>query len=197
MSRPIPNGYVDYTDRTYAYGSTAGGTYRPHTGEEFRNPEGTPVVAVADGTIQYAGDDIAAIYGPTPNFYGNLIVLALNGVTYQGKQVYGVYGHVSKIDVKSGDAVASGQKIGEVGQTGIAIGPHLHFEVRVGDVGGAPRIPFHFHMRPGRGRSFDFKRIAEFGGRFDFRRAGLEGFVHGSTFGNSGRKRDPRERGIE
>jgi len=133
MSRPIPEGFVDYSDRTYAYGSTAGGTYRPHTGEEFRNPEGTPVVAVAAGTIQYAGTDASVIYGPDPNFYGNLIVLALGGISYEGKQVYAVYGHVSTMDVKTGDAVTAGQKLGEVGQTGIAIGPHLHFEVRVGD----------------------------------------------------------------
>jgi murein DD-endopeptidase MepM/ murein hydrolase activator NlpD len=133
MNRPIPQGLVDYADRTYAYGSTAGNTLRPHTGEEFRNPEGTPVVAVGSGTIQYAGDDTSTVYGPAPNFYGNLIVLQLGGYTSNGEAVFGLYGHLSKIDVKAGDSVSAGQKLGEVGSTGVAIGPHLHFEVRVGD----------------------------------------------------------------
>jgi murein DD-endopeptidase MepM/ murein hydrolase activator NlpD len=133
MNRPISSGYTDYADRTYAYGSTGGGTYRPHSGEEFRNPQGTPVVAVGDGTIQYAGDDMSTAYGPSTNFYGNLVVLQLSGYTYNGTPIFGLYGHLFKIDVQTGDRVKAGQKLGEVGSTGIAIGPHLHFEVRIGD----------------------------------------------------------------
>lgn len=133
MIRPIPTGWTDYADRTYAYGSTFGGQYRPHTGEEFRNPESTPVVAVGNATVIYAGDDLSRQFGPNTAFYGILIVLQMTDFTYNGQPVYALYGHLSAVHVNAGDAVAVGSVIGEVGQTGIAIGPHLHFEVRVGN----------------------------------------------------------------
>ncbi len=133
LIRPIQKGAVDYPDRTYAYGSTSGGTYRPHTGEEFRNPEGTPVVAVGNATVFYAGDDLQTLFGPDNAFYGNLIVLQMTDSNANGQPLYALYGHLSKIGVQIGQAVAVGNVIGEVGETGIAVGPHLHFEVRVGD----------------------------------------------------------------
>jgi murein DD-endopeptidase MepM/ murein hydrolase activator NlpD len=133
MIRPIPTGWTDYADRTYAYGSTSGGQYRPHTGEEFRNPESTPVVAVGNATVIHAGDDLARQFGPNTAFYGILVVLQMTDFTYNGQPVYALYGHLSTTHVNAGDAVAVGDVIGEVGQTGIAIGPHLHFEVRVGN----------------------------------------------------------------
>jgi len=133
MRRPIQAGGVDYCDRTYAYGSTSGGQYRPHTGQEFRNPEGTPVVAVGNATVYYAGDDTQTMFGPDTNFYGNLIVLQMTDYAQNGQPVFAVYGHLLRIDVQTGQNVATGDVIGAVGETGIAIGAHLHFEVRVGD----------------------------------------------------------------
>jgi murein DD-endopeptidase MepM/ murein hydrolase activator NlpD len=133
MRRPIQEGGIDYCDRTYAYGSTSGGQYRPHTGQEFRNPEGTPVVAVGNATVYYAGDDTQTVFGPNTNFYGNLIVLQMTDFSQNGQPVFAVYGHLLRIDVQTGQNVAIGDVIGAVGQTGVAIGAHLHFEVRVGD----------------------------------------------------------------
>jgi hypothetical protein len=69
--------------------------------------------------------------GPRLNFYGNVIVLEHHfpGVP---KPVYTLYGHLSKVNVRVGQMVMRGNKIGEVGASGEAIGSHLHFEVRMG-----------------------------------------------------------------
>jgi murein DD-endopeptidase MepM/ murein hydrolase activator NlpD len=131
--RPISNAYADYADRTYAYGSTSGGQYRPHTGEEFRNEPGTPVISVGNATVNYAGTDESVVYGPKPGFYGNLIVLQMTDFTHNGQPVFALYGHLSQIDVQVGQTVAARDVIGAVGSSGVAQGPHLHFEVRIGD----------------------------------------------------------------
>jgi hypothetical protein len=133
LVRPIPSGYTDYPDRTYAYGATSGGQYRAHTGEEFRNPPGTPVIAAGNATVHYAGTDDGVTYGPQPGFYGNLIVLQMTDFSYNGQPVFALYGHLDEIGVQTGQAVARGDEIGLVGASGVALGPHLHFEVRVGD----------------------------------------------------------------
>ncbi|MBN1431046.1 MAG: M23 family metallopeptidase [Anaerolineae bacterium] len=131
--RPIPNGWADYADRTYAYGTTSGGQYRPHTGMDFINDRGTPVSAVGNATVHYAGTDESVVYGPQTNFYGNLIVLQMTDFTHNGQPVYALYGHLGEIGVQIGQTVAARDVIGVVGASGIAMGPHLHFEVRVGD----------------------------------------------------------------
>jgi murein DD-endopeptidase MepM/ murein hydrolase activator NlpD len=134
LERPIPPAWTDYLDRTYAYGATAGGKYRPHTGVEFWNPVGTPVLAVGNGRVYYAGNDWENQFGPETGFYGNLIVLELSDFTYNGQAIYAVYGHLSEVYVESGQAVPVREVMGAVGGTGAANGgPHLHFEVRIGD----------------------------------------------------------------
>ncbi|MGF1506423.1 MAG: M23 family metallopeptidase [Anaerolineae bacterium] len=134
MIRPIPEGWRDFLDRTYAYGSTSGGQLRPHTGGEFWNPSGTPVVAVGNGAVVHAGNDWETAYGPDTGFYGNLIILRLDTCPYNGRPVYALYGHLSEIYVETEQTVPQGEIIGTVGGTGVANGgPHLHFEVRVDD----------------------------------------------------------------
>jgi len=128
FQRPIQPPNNDSVDVTYRYASTENGTREPHHGVEFLNKFGTPVQAAADGVVVFAGPDTEAVYSPWENFYGNLIVLK------HDNDLYTLYAHLSKIDVQVGDAVLVGQKIGEVGQTGVATGSHLHFEVRRGDV---------------------------------------------------------------
>ncbi len=131
MERPIPAGYTDSLDRTYAYGSTQDGAREPHHGVEFFNPAGTPVVAVAAGAVIAAGDDAQTAYGPHPGFYGQLVVVQLDR-SDDGRPLFTLYAHLSRVLVEVGQRVDAGEVVGLVGQTGIAIGPHLHFEVRLG-----------------------------------------------------------------
>jgi murein DD-endopeptidase MepM/ murein hydrolase activator NlpD len=87
-----------------------------HTGIDFATAYGTPVVAVANGTVAQTGWD-----GP----YGNQIRLTLEN----GDQVW--YNHLSSIEVNVGDTILKSQEIGRVGETGNAYGYHLHFEYRL------------------------------------------------------------------
>lgn len=127
LQRPIHPPGNDLIDATYAYGSTANRTRDPHHGVEFSNPTGTPVFAAAEGTIIFAGSDTGALYSPWQNYYGNLIVIE------HRDKLFTLYAHLSKIDVTAGQNVFAEDKIGEVGRTGVAIGSHLHFEVRRGN----------------------------------------------------------------
>ena len=128
LQRPIQPPGNDLIDPIYGYGSTANGTRDPHHGVEFSNPSGTPVQAAGEGTVIFAGPDQEAVYAPWGNFYGNLVVIE------HDDHVFTLYAHLSKIDVGLNQKVLAGDEIGEVGRTGGAIGSHLHFEVRRGDV---------------------------------------------------------------
>lgn len=132
LERPIAADYNDWVARFYPYASRGDGTYPPHHGVEFVNATGTPVRAVSAGTVVYAGTDERTVWGARASFYGNLIILQLHE-TYLQQPIYCLYGHLSKIEVSVGQRVELLEPIGEIGSTGVAEGPHLHFEVRVGD----------------------------------------------------------------
>jgi lipoprotein NlpD len=100
---------------------------RAHEGIDLPAPTGTPVIAAADGEVAYAGSGIRG--------YGNLVVLQHPG------DLLTVYAHNSELFVAQGQHVRAGDRIAAVGQTGRATGPHLHFEVREGQI---PRDPMTF-----------------------------------------------------
>lgn len=128
LQRPINVPANNSVDQTYPYGSTARSTREPHHGVEFLNKFGTPVHAAADGLVVFAGADKEAVYSPWVNFYGNVIVIE------HEDGLFTLYAHLSVIYVQPGQRVEVGDKIGEVGQSGVATGSHLHFEVRREDV---------------------------------------------------------------
>lgn len=116
---------------TFPYGSTGGGRYALHTGIDISNPMSTPVLAMADGEVVYAGSDQLRTFGPKLSFYGNLVLVRL-ARTLNEIPVYILYGHLNQVQVTVGRQLKTGDVIGTVGMTGIAIGPHLHVEVRAG-----------------------------------------------------------------
>lgn len=90
------------------------GQTRFHQGTDLAAPEGTPVVAAFSGRVEIAG---------WLGGYG-LIVVISHGDTHETR-----YAHLSEVLVKSGQEVKQGTVIGLVGSTGMATGPHLHFEI--------------------------------------------------------------------
>ena len=95
--------------------------WRAHKGVDYGAPIGTRVRAVSDGTVAFAGKQ---------NGYGNLIILQHNG------SISTAYGHLSRFanGLHKGTHVNQGDIIGYVGMTGMATGPHLHYEFRVAGV---------------------------------------------------------------
>ncbi|MEX3100374.1 MULTISPECIES: M23 family metallopeptidase [unclassified Streptomyces] len=91
-----------------------------HSGQDFAVPTGTAVVAAHSGTVVKAGPGGAG----DGSAYGNAIVIR------HSSGVYSQYAHLSRVGVKVGQKVSTGQKIGLSGSTGNSTGPHLHFEIR-------------------------------------------------------------------
>ena len=89
-------------------------TYRKHTGVDITAPRGTPVYATADGIVSQQHAAVG---------YGTYVVID-HGFSYKT-----LYGHLSRKIVKPGQKVKRGELIGYVGNTGLSIGPHLHYEV--------------------------------------------------------------------
>ena len=103
------------------------GIWRRHKGTDYAASMGTPVRSIGDGVVIFAGEK---------GGYGNVIdVRHRNGFVSR-------YGHLRNFSkgIRSGTRVSIGSTIGAVGRTGLATGPHLHFEVLVNGVQRDPRI---------------------------------------------------------
>jgi murein DD-endopeptidase MepM/ murein hydrolase activator NlpD len=107
--------------------------YRAHQGVDYRAPTGAPVVAVASGTVVFAGPNGGS---------GRMVHLRhANGFESQ-------YLHLSSIAVRRGARVNQGELIGRVGSTGLATGPHLHYALKKNGANVNP-VTAHRAMPPG------------------------------------------------
>ncbi|MBX3060300.1 MAG: peptidoglycan DD-metalloendopeptidase family protein [Anaerolineae bacterium] len=122
--KPLANGY-------YPYGWDGDGRFLLHNGADMPAARGTPVTAVADGTVIVAQTDAEELFGWRCDWYGQLVVLELEA-QWQGQPVYVLYGHVQQIQVEAGQRVERGDPIAEIGVEGVSAVPHLHLEIRVG-----------------------------------------------------------------
>ena len=101
---------------TSPYGLRWGGSDF-HPGIDIANDTGTPIVATADGVVDYAGWDSGG--------YGNMVDIN------HGNGIMTRYGHASQVMVSTGQAVKRGQVIALMGSTGFSTGPHCHYEIHV------------------------------------------------------------------
>ncbi|MDH5446417.1 MAG: peptidoglycan DD-metalloendopeptidase family protein [Gammaproteobacteria bacterium] len=98
---------------------------RNHTGLDIAAPNGTPIIAPAKGKVIRTGDYF---------FTGGTVFLD------HGQGLITMYCHLSKTDVKAGDILKQGEKIGEVGSTGRVSGPHLHWVVTLNNTKVEPKL---------------------------------------------------------
>jgi murein DD-endopeptidase MepM/ murein hydrolase activator NlpD len=89
---------------------------RPHEGIDVAAPMGAPIIAPASGVVTKVGYETG---------YGNTLEID------HGNGIVTRYAHCSRIDVRSGQRVTRGQRIAAVGSTGLATGPHLHYEIHI------------------------------------------------------------------
>jgi murein DD-endopeptidase MepM/ murein hydrolase activator NlpD len=109
-------------------------TTKFHAGLDFAAPQGTPIYATANGTVEVAGN--------TGNGYGNHVVIN-HGYGYGT-----LYGHMFKVKARPGQKVKRGEVIGYVGSTGKSTGPHCHYEVRRNGVPVDPVYYFYNDITP-------------------------------------------------
>ena len=127
--RPIALADQPHIDQTYRYGSTMGGNFQQHQGVEFNNPDGTPVHAIGDGIVVYAG----------PAEQGSNTVAIRHDVRLRASDstslfLFSTYYHNRALLVTVGRRVKAGDVIAEVGNTGRATNDHLHLEVHASPV---------------------------------------------------------------
>jgi photosystem II stability/assembly factor-like uncharacterized protein len=130
MLRPIGPDDQNCKDQTYLYGSTMGGNFRQHQGNEYNNPEGVPIRAVDSGVIVFTNPEI-----------GHSV---LRCDTKTGDNVtYAHYHHQNQILKQVGDRVMKGDTIGTIGKKGNVTNEHLHFEVAFTEKDSQTDVPTH------------------------------------------------------
>jgi murein DD-endopeptidase MepM/ murein hydrolase activator NlpD len=133
FARPIAADNVNWPLAEYRYGGVFFAPNIVHTGVDIDAEEGTPILAAGPGTVVSADWGLfSEIPGNVTDPYGMAVVVR-HDFGYKGQILYTVYAHMSEIIAVMGQHVETGDVLGLVGDTGVTTGPHLHFEVRMGD----------------------------------------------------------------
>jgi murein DD-endopeptidase MepM/ murein hydrolase activator NlpD len=134
--RPVDSDATNYGLYYYSYGSdgTAENPWRVHHGIDMPNPIGETVRAAGSGVVVWASDGLRVDDGPFQNTYsyGNVVQIQ-HDFGYKGQTMWTLYAHLSAVLVQNGQYVNAGDPIGLVGNSGLVSGPHVHFEVRIGE----------------------------------------------------------------
>jgi len=132
FARPIAADNVNWPLAEYRYGGVFFASI-VHTGVDIDANKGTEILAAGPGTVISAD---WGLYTEAPGNigdpYGQAVVLR-HDFGYKGQSLYTVYAHMSEIIAVVGQHVETGDVLGLVGDTGATTGPHLHFEVRLGE----------------------------------------------------------------
>ena len=132
FARPIAADNVNWPLAEYRYGGVFFANV-VHTGVDIDADEGAPILAAGPGTVMSAD---WGLYTEAPGNigdpYGQAVVIH-HDFGYKGQALYTIYAHMSQIIAVVGQHVETGDVLGLVGDTGATTGPHLHFEVRLGD----------------------------------------------------------------
>ncbi|KGQ20125.1 Peptidase M23 [Lysobacter dokdonensis DS-58] len=136
--RPLKKSFIrmpiPYARLTSSFGSRRHpvlGTVRQHKGVDYGASTGTPIMAAGDARVQFVG---------WKGGYGRAVILD------HGRGYTTLYGHMSRFgEIKQGQKIPQGKVIGYVGMTGLATGPHLHYEFRIN---GVHRNPLSITMPP-------------------------------------------------
>lgn len=136
FKRPVDSSANSSEIFWYVYGSDGPqNDWRVHHGVDLPNPIGKEVLASGPGMVIWAGDNyiwyengrrIESAYT-----YGNVVIIE-HDFGYQGQRLFTLYAHLQAIFVQAGETVKTGHILGLSGRSGVVSGPHVHFEVRVG-----------------------------------------------------------------
>ncbi len=130
FARPVDSNATNSALLSYTFGTNgpeAETSWRIHTGIDMPNPIGQTVRAAGTGTVIWAGPG----FQDSPS-YGNVVQIQ-HDFGYNGQTLFTLYAHLSAVLVTQGQRINLGDPLGLVGNTGRVSGPHVHFEVRVGE----------------------------------------------------------------
>ncbi|MFW5709048.1 MAG: M23 family metallopeptidase [Chloroflexota bacterium] len=134
FARPVDSNANGYGLFYYPYGASGVqllAVSRIHHGIDFSNPVGTPIRAAGSGTVIFASTESEPYYPGSPS-YGQVVIIE-HDFGWDNQLLWTLYAHLERPLVAEGDYVQMGDVIGLSGNSGRSSGPHLHFEVRMGE----------------------------------------------------------------